>query len=190
MYASLSDISRYTTDAIGIYFSDTAITDIPYSTNIDLPAQINNISGNVLDTTNWTKIVGVYTANGGEQYMVIGNFKDDASSNISEVNPFGGENAYAYIEDVILAQFGAINDQRDNIIVSLYPDPFTDQFTVTIDNNMPAEITLYDMHGKKIVKQSFISSATVYTSQLSQGMYFYEVRNEDGIIQTGKVLKQ
>jgi hypothetical protein len=70
MYASLSDISMYTTDAIGACFSNTLVTGIPYTTNIPFAAQVNNAAGNVLDATNWTLISGDFIANGGESYIV------------------------------------------------------------------------------------------------------------------------
>jgi hypothetical protein len=43
----------------------------------------------VTDTLNWVKIAGVFTAQGGEQYLTLGNFKYDNQTNFTLVNPSG-----------------------------------------------------------------------------------------------------
>jgi|GEM_PF-4446222 len=64
MYINLGNSCLYTTDAIGAYFSDTLFTN--YATYYVLPVipQINNATGNVPDTTNWTLVSGNFTAQG------------------------------------------------------------------------------------------------------------------------------
>ncbi len=71
---------------IGLLLTDTAVvskTGLPPLANryglINASAQISQY-GNpaIIDTANWVKIAGVYTAKGGEQYITIGSFVDDA----------------------------------------------------------------------------------------------------------------
>lgn len=63
-------------DAIGIYFSDT----LPKTILMDellLNSQINNPTEDIIaDTLNWTKISGVFYANGGEKFLTVGAFKN------------------------------------------------------------------------------------------------------------------
>ncbi len=68
----LSGISYSAIDAFGIFFSDT----LPKKDNahqlFNFQAQIENRVNNVIiDTTNWTKISGDFTANGGEQFLQL-----------------------------------------------------------------------------------------------------------------------
>ena len=71
---------------IGLLLTDTATmskTGLPPKANyaglINANAQILQY-GNpaIIDTANWVKIAGVYTAKGGEKYITIGSFVDDA----------------------------------------------------------------------------------------------------------------
>jgi hypothetical protein len=64
--------------------------------------QIYNFGNPVIsDTLNWTKISGIYLASGGESFITMGNFKDDASTQTQGnedtlAMPF----SYYFIEDV------------------------------------------------------------------------------------------
>ncbi len=71
---------------IGLLLTDTAVvskTGLPPLANryglINASAQILQY-GNpaIIDTADWVKIAGVYTAKGGEKYITIGSFVDDA----------------------------------------------------------------------------------------------------------------
>ncbi len=101
-YVSAGDNNiKYGADGIGAYFS---IAPVSSALNTVLPniPQVNNPAGNVItDTMNWTKISGSFTAAGGEKYMVIGNFKDDANTNLAVINNAATNTvAYYYIDDV------------------------------------------------------------------------------------------
>jgi gliding motility-associated-like protein len=78
-YASLNNSSRYAINNLGAYLSSTP----PSSSNtLVLPITPQIVETNIIsDTTNWVQISGLYTATGGEQYLTIGNFFDDASTN-------------------------------------------------------------------------------------------------------------
>jgi gliding motility-associated-like protein len=78
LYVSLSDSAWYAADGVEVLFSDTAITDSSSLFYVLLPynAQVKS-SGIISDKTNWTHISGSFIAKGGEQYITIGNFKDD-----------------------------------------------------------------------------------------------------------------
>ena len=78
-----------------------------------------------------------------------------------------------------------INDD----LFSLFPNPFSNQLIVKINNNNPAEIIIHDMTSRKYLQQSFINSVELNTEQLARGIYLYEVRNKKGIIKKGKIVK-
>lgn len=105
MYCNQGNRSQYTTDAIGVYFSDTMISGITSSSELQLIPQIENSTGNYLDTLNWTLVSGTYTANGGENYIIIGNFKND-SNTVAIFNNGNGlsPGTYSYIDDVLLTE--------------------------------------------------------------------------------------
>ena len=75
-------------------------------------------------------------------------------------------------------------------IINIFPNPVTDKLIINIDNYEPTEIILYDLSSRKLLQQTFTNSTTLNTEQLAKGMYLYTVRNKNGIIKNGKVIKQ
>lgn len=69
------------------------------------------------------------------------------------------------------------------------PNPFTANLTAIINNNDPSQITLYDLTSRKILQQSFNNTTSINTTALSKGLYLYEVRNKNGVIKKGKLVK-
>lgn len=75
-YISCSDRSRYAIDRIGAHFSEEPLTQQgTYYINLTSPPHIENTPGLILDDkVNWLMISGTYIADGGEEYLTIGNF--------------------------------------------------------------------------------------------------------------------
>jgi type IX secretion system substrate protein len=69
------------------------------------------------------------------------------------------------------------------------PNPFTNELTVTTNSNELSQIILYDIASQKLLQQKFTNSISINTAQLSKGIYMYEVRNKNGVIKKGKVVK-
>ena len=119
-YASLGDTCSRAISNIGTYFSDTLI-DILYSNPPSpyfvkvlpfIPQYTNPDSNIITDKLEWTEISGTFTVNGGEKFMIIGNFKGDSSSNVISVPNNGGitcNQAYYYIDDVFVRQYDTIH---------------------------------------------------------------------------------
>ena len=87
----------------GAYFSTNKM-DVPgiYNGvfNNQLTPQVINTNGYITDTLNWTKMEGIFTANGGEQYLTIGNFLlDSGIAHYEHPAPFWYWALY-YIDDI------------------------------------------------------------------------------------------
>lgn len=92
-------------DKVGIHFSNAQISQATgYSLN--LPYHISNATGAFLtDTSGWTKINGIYTAQGGEQWLTLGWFNNGGTPNFQPIkpstpNPADYYRTYLYIDDV------------------------------------------------------------------------------------------
>lgn len=72
-------------------------------THLNLTAQVENMNGFISDYENWTLISGCFQAEGGEQYITIGNFYGDADTPLDPDCQSTG-NAYYYIEDVVVQE--------------------------------------------------------------------------------------
>lgn len=80
-YVSLSERCTYASNNIGAYFSDTPVS-VSHSWVLPYTPQISNnpFTNPLTDTLGWTEVSGVFTSVGGEKYMTIGNFNDDATT--------------------------------------------------------------------------------------------------------------
>jgi hypothetical protein len=191
MYVSLAEINYFSVSDIGIYFSDTLISN-PSDSPLPFTPQINNTTGQLVDSINWILVSGNYVAHGGEQYLIIGNFKNDSLTDTLIVNPIfpAARFAYYFVDDITLSVETGIGEQIKNSSATIYPNPFTTQLNIKLASNERAQLILYDIASRKLLQQAFTNSVSINTTPLESGIYFYEVRNKNGAVQKGKVVKQ
>lgn len=107
LYVSLGDNSSIGSNNIGIYFSDTMYhrnpCTSPSGSLVPFTPQLNYSCSNITDKTNWVRIQWSYTATGGERYLVIGNFFNNANTTNASAGGGGAlpmPMAYYYVDDV------------------------------------------------------------------------------------------
>jgi len=100
-YINKPGVWQFAIDAIGAYISTDSVLTSTFPFLLVLPTQVNNPTNNIIaDTVNWVKISGSFIASGSEQFITIGNFKDDANTNVQYMGgPLPGA-AYYFIDDV------------------------------------------------------------------------------------------
>ena len=135
-----------------------------------------------------------YTANGGENHLIIGNFKEDQNTTTVLVNPSGlTAMAYCYVDNVSLVQIPpcttGITEEGEDDNVKVYPNPMLDILNIAVKSKENTEIILFDITYKKIIQQVFTGFVSLNIQELSKGSYFYEVRSKVGLIKKGKIIK-
>ena len=98
-YVNLFNDAQYANNNISLLINDTAVESYGLKPIYANP-QIQQF-GNpcISDTLNWVRVGGIYTAHGGEQFITIGNFTDDAHTDTLLVRSNGMYSAYN-IDDV------------------------------------------------------------------------------------------
>ncbi|MDO8999196.1 MAG: T9SS type A sorting domain-containing protein [Bacteroidota bacterium] len=89
-YVNNINISAFGIDSYGAYFGNNGLDTINYTLKplTYLTPQIQNPIGNIIiDTLNWGLITGTFVATGTEKFMVIGNFKSDAATMKTQIQP-------------------------------------------------------------------------------------------------------
>ncbi len=123
----IGNTSILLSDDIDIAFTKNRITNYRYDffTSVDpnqnylIPAtDYIEIGKNTwaTDTSKWYKIEKTFIAKGGEEWLTIGNFKDDAHTNLKPLfaNNTTLSQAYIYIDDVSVTELPApLNGSRD-----------------------------------------------------------------------------
>lgn len=192
MYINLANKCNKATDEIGVYFSSTHISS-NNSSILPLTPQLNNKTGYITDTLNWTLVTGDYLSNGNENYLIIGNFKNDSATSLVSVNSQGQDITYYYIDDVSMFKIKncsvGINKLDKNMKFTVGPNPFLHHIIFTVPEADQIEVSLLDISGYKICETKFINSMTLNTEQLEAGIYFYQLRNSMGKLAVGKLIK-
>lgn len=126
-------------DRVGAYFSvdslDLASGLIPVIPQVEHPA------GVLLADTGWHQVSGAFTAMGGEAFMTIGNFRDDANTLTQSENPdiWWFDAAYYLIDDVEVSPVDAasacgkvgVRAERE-VRFEVYPQPAVDAVYVRV----------------------------------------------------------
>ncbi|MBC8173367.1 MAG: gliding motility-associated C-terminal domain-containing protein [Chitinophagales bacterium] len=125
-YSSPADVDdgftiAYATDDVGMYISvdrPTATDMFDYGPMDEFIPQIANPDGVFInDTLEWTKISGIYVADGGEEWITIGNFKEDGDTDIEEFLGDGGYPlCYNVVEDFLVTELDSIDVIKDTVL--------------------------------------------------------------------------
>lgn len=83
----------------------------------------------------------------------------------------------------------SVNEISELASLKLFPNPFTNKLTITVNNNELTEIIIYDITSGGVLQQQFTNVVSLNTEQLSKGIYIYEVHSRNGLSQKGKVVK-
>jgi len=128
------------------------------------------------------QISGTYIANGGEKYLTIGNFKDDANTAIDSTSASLIE-SYFFIDDVsVIDCTVGINEVNGNLSSGkLYPNPANT--VVYYENELAADesgkIKLMDMLGKEIKEYNLTKGSnfvSIPVSDLAKGIYLVKIK--------------
>jgi len=189
-YISVAEELKYVTDGIGLYLSIDSAVDYTINTNLPFVPQISNPSGNIIyDTLNWVQISGTYIANGGEKYLTIGNFKDNANTLIDSINnnvPQSRYESYLFIDDVsVIDCTVGISEVNDNLNAEkLYPNPARTAvyYESELNDNENGLLELYDMLGNKLSANKLNhgkNKITIGALNYARGVYMVKVNITD-----------
>ena len=116
-YVSLSDSSDVYIKEIGAHLSGFSLEG-NFTSILPFIPQILNSSGYLADKQNWMLIKDYYTANGGEQFMTIGNFKSDAALDLSIFNGLNPDAvSYYYVDSAFVIPCVPFNAGSDDLVV-------------------------------------------------------------------------
>ena len=101
-YIVLCNFAKNACNNMGMYFSNISIYQAGASNFLlNYFPQIKKFKNPIIsDTLNWVEISGIYQANGSENYITIGNFNDDQTTDTSAFNPNNVYGAYYLLDDV------------------------------------------------------------------------------------------
>ena len=151
-FINLPNSMGYACNDIGMLFTDTSFySDTSTGTSkvyLASPQVLNYSNPIIIDTLNWVKVSGVFTAKGGEQYLTLGNFNQYYKTKVLLINAAGYGGATYYIDDVSVYELDSFflkaDAGRDTTIVkgdSVFIGSYTNGIT---------DIKWYDAGGNVI----------------------------------------
>jgi hypothetical protein len=189
MYVNLANMSKFTTDAIHVYFTSTAITSTPSPGIINVTPQLINAPGNMPDSSSWIPVSGTYTAAGGEQYIIIGNFHPDNSTTLVQLYPFpASDNSYLLVDDVTLTVCTDIVQVNYNSTISLSPDYLSGTLRLIIKKPGKYRVQLYDVSGRILYNAETKENLSIPADHFVGGIIFYSISDVGSTITNGKIL--
>jgi hypothetical protein len=183
MNVSLADSSMCATDDIGLYFSQSPITQSGYNV-INVVPQISNPSGLFLtDNINWKKISGSFIAAGNEEYITIGNFKNDANTDTLFAGlPCASNASYYYIDNICVSTdstlcnvFTGFREFSKKNYEIFYPNPTSGNIIINLTET--STIKLIDRFGQILMTIENFNENKLDLSGFSDGIYFIQIQS-------------
>lgn len=185
MELSLAEYSDIMINEVGAYFSPFPISTSNSASLSLLPQCVFNKNEYYTDTVNWLHLETTFVANGGENFIVIGNFRDNVSTDTIRrytweplsPNPFV---TYFYIDNVVLEEYSEIsipnvftpNGDGENDNWSLI-------YTIYSNNNIVIVNRWGNIVGQGKVGQFSWDGKDQSGNDCPDGVYFYRIEGTD-----------
>lgn len=193
-FVSLCDRRWHPINSIGLLISVDTVYDNQNDTLSYIPQIQSDLNSVLIDTVNWMRISGTYTAQGGERFITIGNFLAD---NQITILPAEDPAAFYYLEDVFVgrcSQVGvSVNGFMDKKqVLQIYPNPASEKihFTLSTKANKLQLLNPLGRIVKEVSLQPNASKFEIDVSDLSNGFYIVRVLNGTRVMESAKVVIQ
>ncbi len=122
-WVSLPEESRDAIDRIGAYLSNGSVGPVSNASVLPFTPQVESPVGIFLtDEILWMQVTGSFTAAGGEDHIVVGNFHDNSNTNVQQFSGFY-PGSYYYLDDVSVEVTGQVTPEPEPHVVPTTP-PF------------------------------------------------------------------
>ena len=194
MVVSMADTVSYATRNFGVLFTTSQPPNNLPGLFSSSPQVVYDDTAYLSDQEGWMQVDGFFVAEGGEEFMTIGNFDDDSEVDTLFVVDQPAKTAYYYIDDVSVVEDTSyhvgIASPIGNEQLSIYPNPTADVLTVEATGKDMA-FELLDVRGKAILRQLLQSSRQpIDVSQLPTGVYVAVLRQKGVAVAREKVVVQ
>lgn len=188
-YVSLADGSNTAVNQIGCYISNAPVSSCNSAPLNFVPQIVSEPGVFIDDASAWVLVSGNYTANGGEKYLTIGNFKDSISTDTilvyDNANPAF---SYYYIDGCTTFD---VTDNTDNIdqtnVFTPNGDGLNDSFQL-VGLGKDEHFFILNRWGDKVFEgdaHNPWNGKDKHGEECSEGTYFYvtELKKKRGFIQ-------
>jgi hypothetical protein len=153
----------------------------------------------ITNAVSWTRIDGSFIADSAYQYVIIGNFFDNANTATISAN-YKMKEAYYYVDMVCVSSDSltcrkpsSVNYYSSNTNrINIFPNPATNEIIIESSLTDKGNFELYDIFGTKrkdIQLDNGLNTESIKLNELKDGLYFYNICDEKrNKIKTGKLI--
>lgn len=173
MWVSKGNRHNFGNDGTGFLFSEDSLFINEAGILGGLPQMYQPSGEVIMDTVNWVQISGTFQANGGEQYLYVGNhFSNEETSFIETLGSANHGWAYYFVDDLEVVKYSTLLGQADNSDVSEVKW-IVQENRLQLLGDISGEWTIYDMSGR-LVEQFVVEESEqtfLWTHYLTAGIY-------------------
>ncbi len=192
MHVSLARAGTFATESLGAYFSDTAITGVTNDDALPFAPQVVNSTGFILDTLGWTEVAGTFIAEGGEEFVTIGNFLGDTTLSLALIDSALDYHViYFYIDDVSLVPISCsvgIVEGSDTGATLVFPNPTSGQLRIA-GVKPCTQVAVLDLSGRVVLQHRMVQDQ-LDLSSLADGVYLLRRQGEQEAFVSRVVLRR
>ena len=150
----------------------------------------------IIDTANWVRISGSIVADSAYNYLILGNFYDDANTDTTTLNCGNCQNSYSYylVDDVCISMDSLLCNGGIDVLpctvsidensfknqINIYPNPATDYININ-NNNLqnPFNVTIYNTIGQMLYTKQNITSNNLQIdiNSYNNGLLFIKIES-------------
>ena len=196
-YVSLADSSAWGCDMIGAYFSDTMVYSTQTESNLSFEPQIENPGNHSLNNkADWQVVSDTFIAEGGESFVLIGNFRDSAATQYYKLSDGASwsNGTLILVDNISLIQLKdvGIQDENDSLSLSLYPNPVNDYLSIHVHGviKSPYSISIKSAQGVEVFSRlnTMEKELSIGFGHFANGVYYLFI-NDHASQLTEKVIK-
>lgn len=189
-WVSRSDSCWYATKNLAAFVSES-VPEANLGALLSIEEQVKYEGDTFLvSSSGWSRIAGSFTANGGEQYLTIGNFDDDVNTDTLFIpgggafrpgQPFYWSCGYYYVDGVTLVPDSIYLSNNDietpEPSFNLYPNPNAGDFVIDLQTkDMDISVVhVWSITGQEVTKRPLINGQNSLKLNVSSGLYLYTV---------------
>lgn len=191
-HVSIADSCQYSANNIGAYLSVNPVSAINNLYLSFTPQISNNFFLNPLDDRNgWIEVSGSFIAQGGENYLTIGNFYDDLNTDTTFY--IDGSTwligSYHFIDDVSVTETlpSSVNQVVLDSQISVYINSSIDILNVK-SYKIIENLTIYSNLGQVIFQENSKSNSyQINSNRFSEGVYYVKINTSHSSV-TKKII--
>jgi len=190
-YISLGEACQYSGNDLQVFFSTDSVAGIENHLPLPFSPQIV-FNDSIVHYPDWLELSAEYYAHGGEEYLVIGNFKDDTETTLVDQGPDEQQSIYVFIDDVSLIDLGCVTTAINEETVHkplIHPNPFSNHLQFISHNDQKMLVQVYDSQGNLIYDTAISDHERIDTHLWKAGIYFYTAISEDETLFSGRIMK-